>query len=201
MSIPRRTVFPISSKLSIKRFSKGAASLRNSATYPWATHYRQSRHNCTMTTGHTLTRESGTRYAVEQVLREKDELQVESILHGLCLSLPSMQHMAYKLPCSAADESFIVKTVQPYDFKFFKDMYDSMPRSPYLRCLQDSVQADSDLVYKFLTVHLLSFAQKTQPVSNIKKILRDVLQGLAMLHANGKVHTCMLSRILVDVSC
>lgn len=76
-----------------------------------------------------------------------------------------------------------------------------MPRSPYLRCLEDSVQADSALVYKFLTGHLLSFAQETHPVSNIKKILKDALQGLAILHANGIVHTGMSSEMLVDVSC
>jgi hypothetical protein len=44
-------------------------------------------------------------------------------------------------------------------------------------------------VYKYLNGHLLSLVQKNLALQATKRILKDALQGLAVLHDQDIVHT------------
>jgi len=61
-------------------------------------------------------------------------------------------------------------------------------RSPYLRLMRDTMPEESILIYDYATDHLLSLAQKNIPLAVRKRILRDALRGLAVLHDKNIVH-------------
>lgn len=61
-------------------------------------------------------------------------------------------------------------------------MYHDLRSCPYLRLLEDTIQEQSMFVYKYFTGHLLSLAQKDLPIALTKRVLKDTLRGLAVLH-------------------
>lgn len=68
-------------------------------------------------------------------------------------------------------------------------MYRGLSSCPYLRLLQDTIPEQSMFVYKYFTDDLLSLARKGLPITLAKRILKDTLRGLAVLHDQNIVHT------------
>ncbi|KAF1850517.1 kinase-like protein [Cucurbitaria berberidis CBS 394.84] len=128
----------------------------------------------TFTRAAALTRvlgQSGRRYLVERVLQDK----------------PGNQGRVYL--ATSGDEKYVLKSVAPHDFKYFKDMFDDLRISPYVRVSHDAIPDKSIFAYRYLRDHLLSFVQKEIPLSIIKRILWDTLRGISALHDKGIVHT------------
>lgn len=55
--------------------------------------------------------------------------------------------------------------------------------------MQDTIPEQSMFVYKYFTDELLSLTQKDLPIGLTKRILKDTLRGLAVLHDQNIVHT------------
>ncbi|KAJ8117623.1 hypothetical protein OPT61_g1209 [Boeremia exigua] len=128
----------------------------------------------TLTRAATLTRvlgQSGRRYLVGRILQDK----------------PGNQGRVYL--ATSGDHKYVLKCVAPRDFKYFKDMFDDLRSSPYLRVSDDTCPDESVFVYKYVRDHLLSFVQNEVPLSITKRVLRDSLRGIATLHSKGIVHT------------
>lgn len=89
----------------------------------------------------------------------------------------------------SGDHKYVLKSVAPRDFKYFKEMFDDLRSSPYVRVSDDECPDESVFIYKYLRDHLLSFVQNEVPLPTIKRILRDALRGIATLHGKGIVHT------------
>lgn len=87
------------------------------------------------------------------------------------------------------DMKFIIKNVPPPQFTYIQDIYRKISSSRYLRVARDAVPERSMFVYDYASGQLLNFAQKDLSLLNKKRILRDVLRGLADLHEQGIVHT------------
>ena len=83
----------------------------------------------------------------------------------------------------------MLKDVHLPDYKYYLDIYQSLRSCPYLRPLQDPIPEQSIFVYKYLQDHLLRLAQKPLPILLTKRILKDALRGLAVLHDQNIVHT------------
>lgn len=58
-----------------------------------------------------------------------------------------------------------------------------------LRIACDTIPEQSTLVYRYFSDHLLSLAQTDLPIQVTKRILKDALRGLAVLHDHDIVHT------------
>ncbi|UPX12663.1 uncharacterized protein EKO05_0003204 [Ascochyta rabiei] len=115
--------------------------------------------------------QSGRRYLVERILQDK----------------PGNQGRVYL--ATSGDHKYVLKSVAPRDFFYFKDMFDDLRSSPNLRVSDDACPDESVFVYKYLRDHLLSFVQNEVPLPITKRILRDSLRGIAALHSKGIVHT------------
>ncbi|KAH9872956.1 hypothetical protein J1614_005351 [Plenodomus biglobosus] len=115
--------------------------------------------------------QSGRRYIVEKLLQDK----------------PGKQGRVYFATCG--DQKYVLKSVAPHDFKYYKGMFDNLRSSPYIRVSVDAAPTESLFVYKYLQDHLLSFVQKDIALPLTKRILRDSLRGIATLHEKGIVHT------------
>lgn len=68
-------------------------------------------------------------------------------------------------------------------------MYRGLRSCAYLRLLQDTIPKQSMFIYQYFTDDLLSLAQNGLPIALTKRILKDTLRGLAMLHDHDIVHT------------
>ncbi|KAF1950066.1 kinase-like protein [Byssothecium circinans] len=115
--------------------------------------------------------ESGRRYLVERILQEK----------------PGPLGRVYL--ASAGNQQYVLKSVSKNDFNYFQTMFNDLRRSPYIRVADDAIPDQSMFAYKFFKDHLLSFAQRDVPLPLMKRILRDSLRGISMLHEKGIVHT------------
>lgn len=94
---------------------------------------------------------------------------------------------------SSDDQRFILKEVAEPDFNYYRDIYRDL-KSPYLRLLSDTVPEQSLLVFRYFRDHFLRMApQMDLPIDVTKRILRDVLRGIAALHEQDIVHTGMLA--------
>ncbi|EDU50402.1 serine threonine protein kinase [Pyrenophora tritici-repentis] len=110
----------------------------------------------TLTRAAALTRvlgQSGRRYLVERILQDK----------------PGDQGRVYL--ATSRDHKYVLKGVVLCDFKYFKDMFDDLRSSPYLRVFDDACPDKSVFVYKYLRDHLLSFVQNEVPLPTTKRIL------------------------------
>jgi len=99
-----------------------------------------------------------------------------------------MRRYADKLCARCDDKKFVVKSVLS-DFEHYRDMQRALGNSRYLRLLQDTIPDKSMFVFKYLKDHLLFLAQKDLPLILTKRILKDVLRGIAELHHQNIVHT------------
>ncbi|KAF2493085.1 kinase-like protein [Lophium mytilinum] len=120
--------------------------------------------------------QSGRRYVVERILQEK----------------PMFLELGCVYLATSGNQKYILKSVQPKSFRYFRNMFDDIrnsPYSPYVRIADDSIPNKSMFAYKFFKGHLLGFVQKDVPLSVTKRILRDALRGIAAMHDKGIVHT------------
>ena len=104
-------------------------------------------------------------------------------------SLASNTVQWLNLELSAEKRNWIIKDIIPSDFDYLLDMYRGLPSCPYLRPLHDTVPEQSLFVFKYCTGHLFTLTQKNLPIALTKRILRDTLRGLAVLHDHDIVHT------------
>ncbi|KAI4153093.1 MAG: hypothetical protein LQ340_002520 [Diploschistes diacapsis] len=74
-------------------------------------------------------------------------------------------------------------------------MHRSLGSRAYVRLLQDTIPERLIFVYKYFTDDLLSLAQMDLPIALTKRILKDTLRGLAVLHHHNIVHTVQLADI------
>jgi serine/threonine protein kinase len=90
----------------------------------------------------------------------------------------------------SGNNKYVLKSVATRDdFKYLRNMFDDLRSSPNVRVSEDACPDEHMFVYKYLRDHLLSFFQNEVPLPMTKKILRDVLRGIAALHSKGIVHT------------
>lgn len=83
----------------------------------------------------------------------------------------------------------MLKEVSQSDFNYYLDMHRSLGSRAYVRLLQDTIPERLIFVYKYFTDDLLSLAQMDLPIALTKRILKDTLRGLAVLHHHNIVHT------------
>lgn len=83
----------------------------------------------------------------------------------------------------------MLKNVSKTSFIDYQEIYRSLHDCPNLRVSCDTIPDRSTFVYKYFSDHLLSLAQENPPLSAVKRILKDALQGLAKLHEKDIVHT------------
>ncbi|EEP79499.1 predicted protein [Uncinocarpus reesii 1704] len=115
--------------------------------------------------------QSGRRYSIEKILQEKELSKLRVYL------------------AVSSGQRFILKEVSGQKFDYYQNIHREL-RSPYLRCLSDTVPEQSLFVYKYFTDHLLGLAPQAElSVSTTKRILRDALRGIAALHERDIVHT------------
>ena len=74
------------------------------------------------------------------------------------------------------------------DFDYYLKIYHSLPSCPYLRLLQDTIPEQCMFIYKYFTGDLSGLAQKNLPIASSKRILKDTLRCLAVLHDQNIVH-------------
>jgi serine/threonine protein kinase len=78
-------------------------------------------------------------------------------------------------------------------------MYNDLGKSPYVRVANDTILNQPMFAYTYFKDHFLSFAQKDVPLPLTKRVLRDSLRGIAILHEKGIVHTDIKpNNIMVD---
>jgi hypothetical protein len=83
---------------------------------------------------------------------------------------------------------YVLKDV-PRDFKKYEVMYKHLAGSKYIRTLDDTIPERSMFVFRFYPTHLLHLIQLRPDDATTKRILRDVLRGIAELHAKRFLHT------------
>ncbi|KAH6622109.1 kinase-like domain-containing protein [Boeremia exigua] len=125
--------------------------------------------------------QSGRRYLVEQILQDK----------------PGNQGRVYL--ATSGSQKFVLKSVPPKDFTYFKDMFDDLRYSSCLRVPEDTIPEHSMFAYRYLRDNLLTFFQQDVALPTTKRVMGDVLRGIAALHEKGVVHTDIKpDNILVD---
>ncbi|EEQ27303.1 conserved hypothetical protein [Microsporum canis CBS 113480] len=134
-----------------------------------------------MSPGTALVGQSGKCYVIQQILQEKENYPLRVYL------------------AQSESEKFVLKNVA--DFEYLREIYRRVDGDPYLRLPQDSMVGHSMFVYKYLTTDFLKLpCQLELPLETTKRVFRDALQGLAVLHANDIVHNGNIkaNNILVD---
>lgn len=76
----------------------------------------------------------------------------------------------------------------PAEFKYREDMYNDLRSSQYVRVAEDAIPDQSMFAYRYFKGHLLEFGRRKVPDSQIKRILRDSLRGLAAMHEKHIIH-------------
>lgn len=137
----------------------------------------------------SLKGQSGRIYTIEEVLQKKEFppshvylATYESPITLKCIPADPRAH-------SAEGQKFVLKRVSKTSFIDYQDIYRSLHDCPNLRVSCDTIPDRSIFVYKHFSDHLLSLAQESPPISAVKRILKDTLQGLAKLHEKDIVHT------------
>jgi hypothetical protein len=91
---------------------------------------------------------------------------------------------------SAGERLFVLKEVLEYHFNDDVALHQNLPRSPFVRTLEDTAEAYSMLVYPYLKDDFLKLrATRQLPLKPTKRILKDALRGIAELHAKDFVQT------------
>lgn len=82
-----------------------------------------------------------------------------------------------------------MKDIADSGYQYYREMYQDLAGSRYIRLLHDAIPQQSRFVYRYYPEHLLGAVQKGLALPHTKRILRDVLRGIAELHAKNIVHT------------
>ncbi|KAI0104169.1 kinase-like protein [Nemania sp. FL0031] len=128
-----------------------------------------------------MTGQSGRSYVVEEVFQQSE--------------IPPR----YVYLAKAGSEKFILKKVSNFFYARHEDLFRPLRGCPNLRIACDTIAGQSTLVYRYLSDHLLSLAQTDLPVHVTKRVLKDTLRGLAVLHDHDIVHTDIKpNNILID---
>ncbi|KAF2272842.1 kinase-like protein [Westerdykella ornata] len=113
---------------------------------------------------------SGRRYVVEKILQESRGPYGPVYL------------------ASADNKRYVLKDVGSQAFKHLDHMYNDFRASTYVRVAEDAIPDHTMFAFRYFKDHLLSFAGKAVPESQVKRILRDSLRGLAAMHEKRFVH-------------
>lgn len=76
----------------------------------------------------------------------------------------------------------------PQDYGVRQSIYERVQDRAPARKPFDSVPERRILVFEYRDTHLLRFAQREVPTSQIKAVLKQVLQAIAELHGRNVVH-------------
>ncbi|KAI1193247.1 kinase-like domain-containing protein [Nemania serpens] len=128
-----------------------------------------------------MTSQSSRSYIVQEVLQQRE--------------VPPR----YVYLAKAGSEKFILKKVSKSFYEDHEDLFRPLRGCPNIRLPCDTIPQQSALVYRYFSDHLLSLAQTDLPIQVIKRILKDALRGLAVLHDHDIVHTDIKpNNILID---
>ncbi|KAI0857107.1 kinase-like protein [Xylaria cubensis] len=128
-----------------------------------------------------MTGQSGRLYIVEEVLQQR--------------KIPRR----YVYLAKAGSEKFILKKVSDSFYADHEGLFRPLRGCPNLRIACDTIPEQFVLVYRYFSDHLLGLAQTDLPTQVTKRILKDALRGLAVLHDHDIVHTDIKpNNILID---
>ncbi|KAJ5952025.1 uncharacterized protein N7479_010438 [Penicillium vulpinum] len=115
---------------------------------------------------------SGRTYTIEHILQEE-------------VSPPREVYRA-----SVDGHKFILKYLYPVNFEDLQEVNNRLHgNTSHVRLAVDTIPDKSMFVFEHFTGHLLTLAQKDLPLMLTKKVLKNVLTGLAELHDQDIVHT------------
>lgn len=83
----------------------------------------------------------------------------------------------------------MLKAVSPFNYEQAFRLKDDLRSSPFVRLPVDSNDSTRILIFPYFTEDFLSFMQ-SGPVSRpqVKRILQDILKGIAAFHTKDWVH-------------
>ncbi|KKY22822.1 putative calcium calmodulin dependent protein kinase [Phaeomoniella chlamydospora] len=113
---------------------------------------------------------SGRQYKIERVLQDKGSLLG-------CVFL-----------ATDGNEKFVLKEIPRNNCEFRLEIYRRLGSCPYVRGLEDTAPNESIFIFRYLKENLLGLVQKNLPISTTKRILKDALRGLAVMHDKDIVH-------------
>jgi serine/threonine protein kinase len=110
--------------------------------------------------------------------------------------LPSnMPSILYRLPqiltspFSVNGQKFILKYIHEANYDALQEINNKLRgKADYVRLFEDIIPEKFMFVFQYFTDHLLRLAQKNLSLTAKKRILKDVLQGIAELHDQNIVH-------------
>jgi hypothetical protein len=92
--------------------------------------------------------------------------------------------------CSSNNDSFVVKPIDPPNYDQAMELQKDLSFSPYVRFPVDYDATNSALIFEHRTEDFLEFMRSGPGSrSQVKRILLDVLKGIAALHSKSWVHT------------
>ncbi|MCJ1382427.1 hypothetical protein MMC17_005540 [Xylographa soralifera] len=123
--------------------------------------------------GQRLVGRTGTSYLLHKVLYERKQKEA---MYKLWLALSN-------------DNFYVVKPVTPFAYDQAFRLQKDLSFSPYVRVPVDGNDANTALIFPHYTEDFLSFMQ-SGPVSRlqVKRILLDVMKGIAACHSKDWVH-------------
>lgn len=83
---------------------------------------------------------------------------------------------------------YILKNLPKEVFSDQFDMQRALRESPHLRVCQDTIPERNIFVFDYMKDEYLSMASMDLPLPLTKRILKDVLRGLAELHSRRVIH-------------
>lgn len=127
-------------------------------------------------TGVEFTGQSGNKYTVIKTLQEE--------------KFPPRR---VYLASNPRGEQAILKYIHEVNYSYLVDEIYGRLRNDtkYLRLYKDAIPEKSMFVFEHFTGHLLQLAQQGLPISTTKRILKEVLLGIAEMHDQDIVHTGM----------
>ncbi|KAK7908929.1 hypothetical protein PG985_014807 [Apiospora marii] len=131
--------------------------------------------------GASLHGHSGRQYVIKQVLQDRQNRHV------------------YLAESADDRQKFVLKTLFEPEYNYALSLQQKFADSPYLRAVRDTIPGEKMFVNEYLSDHLLNFAWKDISLATQKRVLRDALRGLALMHAHDVAHLDIkANNIMVD---